>query len=166
VRPTVRPTTRPTTKPTAKPTATPSPKPTPQPTAQPQVVYIGFQYLPDSTDFGKVAYYSPRKNATEADEVVVKTGSKIVFKNVNDNGLVPHTASGLGTTGFPTLFTNTSGQTRAGNVIDGSLTWSTGRLFQGTFSQVFTVGPPGVYYFGCAYHYVKAGMRDVIESTK
>jgi plastocyanin len=93
----------------------------------------------------------------------------VVFLN-DSNPQSPHTASGLGSS-FPAQFDNKSGFTQSGSTIDGSLTWSTGTLNPGQMSQNFTVGPPGVYYFGCNYHYIgipspsNGSMGDVIVST-
>jgi len=139
-------------------------------TAQPQVVFAGFD-LKEHTDpkFGAVYFYSPTRD-NQANVVMVKAGSQIVFQHDGNPNNQPHTASGLGSSGFPQFFDNTSGTTRSGTTIDSSLTWSTGTLNPGQFSQVFTVGPPGVYYFGCAFHYIGpptpsfASMGDVIVS--
>jgi plastocyanin len=162
---------RPTTKPSSTPSASPSPSPTPSPTptAQPQVVHIGFELNDAPSSFGTVSYYSPTVTPPKAAIVTVKAGSRLVF--LNDGGShgatpSPHTASGLGTSGFPPHFDNTSGMTQSGTTIDSSLTWSTGTLSDGpsSFSQVFTVGPPGNYFFGCAFHFDSDNMRDVIVS--
>ncbi len=127
---------------------------------------MGFQYVPaTAAPYGEIAYYAPLKSDPHAVPLSFKAGSKIVFLNDDSFG-VKHTASGLGTTDFPPIFTNTAGFARSGNVIDGGRGWSTGSLLAGRLSQVFTLGPPATYYFGCAYHYEKNGMRDVIVSTK
>jgi plastocyanin len=83
---------------------------------------------------------------------------------MNDGSGAPHTASGLGSSGFPAGFDNTSGATASGTTIDGGLTWSTGTLTAGQTSSAFTVGPAGDYYFGCFYHYNSDNMEDVIVS--
>jgi plastocyanin len=154
---------------TPMPTATPAPTPTPVPTAQPQVIRISFE-LHETTDptYGPVWFYGPQ-GATNAQVVRVKSGSKLVF--AHDGNDPPHTASGLGSSGFPSAFDNSSGTTQSGSTIDGSTTWSTGSLVGSVNSQVFTVGPPGAYYFGCAYHYAgvptstNMSMGDVLVST-
>jgi plastocyanin len=122
---------------------------------------MGF-HLGGSMDpkYGQVNFYS---TGTMGQVITEKAGSHVVF--LNDDGGPPHTGSGLGTTGFPASFDNTSGTTPSGGTIDGSLTWSTGTLNNGQMSQVLTVGPAGAYYFGCAFHYVSNQMRDVIVST-
>jgi len=148
--------------PTAAPTATATATATATPTAQPQVIHVGFNHTA-TTDptFGAIAFYSPATGAAAI--VTVMHGSQIVF--TNDGSGAPHTGSGLGSGGFPASFTNTSGTTQTGSTIDNSLTWSTGTLSEGGSSQVFTVGPPGDYYFGCFFHYSSESMRDVLVST-
>ena len=165
--------------PTPTPTPVPTgPTPTPTATAQPQVVHIGFE-LKEHTDktYGPVWYYSPVLG-NQANVVFVTHGSLLVFANDEGGSLkTQHTASGLGSSGFPSSFDNTSGFTQNGTTIDSSLTWSSGTLNppghlfpHGQMSQVFTVGPPGVYYFGCNFHYIGVptknnfSMGDVIVS--
>ncbi len=149
---------------TITPTPTPVPTPTPTATAQPQVVHIGFNHLATADPtFGNVAYYTTATGASAPAAVIdVASGSSLVFEN--DASQPNHTASGLGTTGFPAAFDNTGGTTPTGTAVDGGTTWSTGTLAGGATSAAFTIGPPGNYYFGCFYHYVDAGMRDVIVS--
>jgi plastocyanin len=149
---------------TAAPTPVATAAPTPVVTAQPQVVHVGFGYA-GGTDpvYGFIADYALDSTSTAVSTIAVKAGSRIVFEN--DDPTAPHTASGLGTTGFPTNFDNTSGNTASGSTIDGGLTWSSGYIANAGLSSVFTVGPPGVYYFGCTYHYARFSMRDVIISN-
>ena len=153
----------PTPTPTASvtPTPTPTASVTPTPTAQPQVVHVGFTHTA-TTDptYGPIAFYAP--NGGSAAIITVKAGSQLVF--TNDGGGPPHTASGLGSSGFPGHFDNTNGAVAFGSTVDGGTTWSSGNLNSGQTSSVFTVGPAGSYYFGCAYHYDTNGMRDVIVS--
>jgi len=148
--------------PTAPPTATPTP--VASATAQPQVIRVGFGH-PAVTDatYGMVQFYSTGSTATSASNVIdIAHGSQVVF--LNDGSGVPHTASGLGSSGFPGSFDNTGGATQTGTTIDGGTTWSTGSLNPGSTSAAFTIGPAGVYYFGCFYHYNSDAMRDVIVS--
>lgn len=179
--PTIAPTTPPTSTPSPPPTSTPTPTtaPTPTPTplptatptpaATPQVIHIGFE-LAEKTDplYGPVYFYSTVLG-NSAQVIQAKAGSQVVF--VNDDPIhTSHTASGLGTA-FPKSFDNLSDFTQAGTKLDGSLTWSTGSLLPGQHSQVFTVGPPGLYYFGCGYHYTtkptktNGSMGDLVVST-
>jgi hypothetical protein len=170
--PTPTPTTRP-TGPTPTPTPIPTgptPTPTATATAQPQVVHIGFELL-ENTDptFGPVWYYSATPG-NQANVVHVVHGSQLVFLNDGSNPSSPHTAAGFGSTGFPPSFDNKNRFVQFGSVIDSSLTWSTGQLNPGQMSQVFTVGPPGNYFFGCGFHYstpptkTNQSMGDVIVS--
>ena len=125
------------------------------------MIHVGFE-LEDITDqtYGQVAYYATTLGSS-AQIIRVPAGSKVVFTNDDPSG-TPHTASGLGTGPFPAMFDNSNGTTSFGSAVDGTTTWSTGTLTQGQSSQVFTVGPPGVYYFGCAFHYGGRLMRDVL----
>jgi plastocyanin len=127
-------------------------------------VRVGFGHATtDDPTFGDVSFYSTGTSSTSpANVVTIVHGSQITF--TNDGSGVPHTASGLGTGGFPASFDNTGGTTQTGTTIDGSLTWSTGTLQPGATSIAFTVGPPADYYFGCFYHYNSNQMRDVIVS--
>jgi len=127
----------------------------------PKIIYVGFTHaaLPKSK-YGPVAFYAPTNGPTKL--ITVKAGAKVAFLNDDTSR---HTASGLGSTGFPKSFDNTSGITRNGTAINSGLTWSTGALNPGVTSQTFTVGPAGVYFFGCYYHYsISPAMRDVIVS--
>jgi plastocyanin len=136
--------------------------PTPAPTAQPQVVHVGFTHAA-STDptFGAIAYYTGSSTANAAASVVtVVHGSQLSFMTDSTS---PHTASGLGTSGFPGSGPASGATSQTGTTIDGS-SWSTGTLEANTASVAFTVGAPGNYYFGCFYHYSADGMRDVIVS--
>lgn len=167
--PTTGPTATPTVSPTNNPTSTPTapPTPTPTPAATPLLIHIGFQYG-EFTDpkYGAVYFYTAHSHA----EVIQAThGQTAQFLNDDMFGTM-HTASGLGTS-FPKNFDNQNGKAQAGSVLDGGTTWSTGSLNPGTKSQVFTIGPPGTYYFGCAYHYSvppnpnNSSMGDVLVSN-
>lgn len=165
--PTPAPTAAPTLAPTPAPTQMPTPAPSPTASAAPQVIHVGFQ-LGENTDptFGPVYFYS---TVTMAQVIHVTHGSRVVFVNDDTSG-IPHTASGFGTSGFPAAFDNSSGFTQHGTTIDSSTTWSSGTLNPGQSSQVFTVGPPGTYYFGCNFHYTTKpttsnnSMGDVLVS--
>ena len=172
----VTPTPSPTPTPVGTPTPTPSgptptPSPTSSPTAQPQMIHIGFELLGNNDPtFGWVYFYSPTLDNL-ANVVRVAHGSQVVFINDGTGSATQHTAGGFGSSGFPPSNDNQNPFTQSGNVIDGGLTWSTGILNpSGGLSQVFTVGPPGVYYFGCGFHYAgppskkNQSMGDVIVS--
>ena len=177
--PTPTPLSTPTPIPTVTPVMTPSPKgspgPSPSPTAAAQVIHIGFQHL-ETTDatYGPVWYYATTASAPHAQVVTVTHGSLVVFLNDDSTGYFPgpHTAGGFGSSGFPSSF-GASGNANQfnsnGSTIEGNQ-WSTGSLNGGQMSQVFTVGPPGAYWFGCGYHYTtvptasNASMGDVLVS--
>jgi len=130
------------------------------------VVYIGFQYAAvDNATYGEIGFYAALAAATQSAPLSFKSGSQLVFDN-DDEYFTPHTASGLGSSGFPAYFDNTSGATPSGSTINSGKTWSTGNLNSGQSSAAFTLGPPGTYYFGCTYHYTQQNMRDVIVSTQ
>ena len=139
-------------------------------TTTPLVIHVGFDH-PEHTDptFGAVYFYSPLVKGN-AQVIRVVHGSKLVFLNDDTSG-ASHTASGFGPTAFPSRFDNKSGFTPSGTTINGSLTWSSGTLKHGAKSQVFTIGPPGHYFFGCNFHYTtrptktNGSMGDVIVST-
>ena len=153
----------PTATPTASPTpvpATPTPSPTPVPSAQPQVVYLNFSFARANSTYGTLAFYAPIASATAAEPITAVAGSHLLFINSDTS---PHTASGLGSAGFPASFTNANGPAASGSTVDASA-WSTGTLSPGGTSTPFTLGPPGTYYFGCYYHY-SLPMQDVIVST-
>jgi len=121
-----------------------------------------------------VWYYATTASAPHAQVVTVTHGSLVVFLNDDSTGYFPgpHTAGGFGSSGFPSSF-GASGNANQfnsnGSTIEGNQ-WSTGSLNGGQMSQVFTVGPPGAYWFGCGYHYTtvptasNASMGDVLVS--
>ena len=125
----------------------------------PLVIHVGFGHAPmKKSKYGPLAFYAPNAGATKV--INVKAGAKVVFLN---DDTISHTASGLGAQSFPKTFDNKSGPVQTGSKINGGLTWSTGTLSPGTSSQTLTVGPKGVYYFGCFYHYgISTSMRNVI----
>jgi plastocyanin len=155
----------PTPTPTAAPSSSPSgnPSPTAKPTKAPQItVHIGFNHaqITDPT-YGNVAFYALSASDPNAQVIDTSVGAEVTFLN-DDPSQSEHTASGLGSSGFPGSFDNSSGFTSSGTQIDGGLTWSTGTLNHNGRSQVFTIPAAGTYYFGCAFHYDSSGMRDVI----
>ena len=132
------------------------------------LIHIGMKYgAADDPKYGYIDFYT---NAAHAQVIQATHGQTVQFIQ-DDSPANFHTASGLGTGGFPSSFNNSSGLNQSGSVIDGGTTWSTGGLQQGQKSQVFTVGPVGVYYFGCAVHYsgkpsqANPSMGDVLVSN-
>ncbi|MDP9023773.1 MAG: plastocyanin/azurin family copper-binding protein [Candidatus Eremiobacteraeota bacterium] len=81
----------------------------------------------------------------------VTVGDGVRFVN-SDN--TQHTASFVTGVTFPDSsplqFTSTS---PSKNVTLSSTDWSSGAIAAGASSQVFVVDKPGVYLFGCFYHY-------------
>ena len=132
------------------------------PPAAPLVVYVGFTHKGvRNKKYGKIAFYAPTTGKTAP--IAVKAGSSLAFLN---DDTTTHTASGLGTTGFPKSYDNKSGIKAVGTQIDGGLTWASGKLNPGQQSKTFSVPTAGTYYFGCYYHYhVTPPMRDVIVAS-
>ncbi len=160
--PTPFPTLTPTPAPTPTPKQTPTPVPTPTGTPPAKVtVHIGFNHAKNQSQFGDISFYAPDFNDPNAEVIVVKVGGKVTFLNDDPSG-TPHTASGLGSNGFPKKFDNMNGPVQFGTQIDGGLTWSSGQLNNGQSSQTFTVPVAGTYYFGCYFHFDSNQMRDVV----
>ena len=113
------------------------------------IVHVSLlKFAKKSSPYGEVAGYNPNV-------LTVPHGSTVQF--VNDDNF-SHTASSVGTNGFPlnpTLNLNQSGTDLA------DANWSTGSLQGNATSQIFTTNTPGTYYFGCFYHYATP-MRGVI----
>lgn len=126
------------------------------------IVYVGFSHAALSkSPYGPIAFYATT-SAGATTVIKLPAATKIAFLN---DDKTDHTASGLGSSGFPTDFDNTSGLTKTGTYIKDNLTWSTGTIAPNKTSATFTLGKPGKYYFGCYYHYhVSPSMRDVIVS--
>ncbi len=81
----------------------------------------------------------------------VPVGSGVRFTNTDNT---THTASSVAGSTFPDSsplqFSVTS---PSSDVALSSGAWSSGAIAAGTISQVFLVDKPGVYLFGCFYHY-------------
>jgi hypothetical protein len=101
--------------------------------------------------------------------VNLTASTNVRFVNTESGpGATPHTASFLGayTGSYPSTFTNTNGLTpsAAGTVIS-TPNFSAGNINPGTASSIYKTGGPGMFIFGCFYHYVSNGMRTVIIVT-
>jgi len=88
----------------------------------------------------------------------------VVFTNVDSS--LPHTGSLLGdatkkSAPWPSTFTGSSNASKAGTDIS-TTDFSTGTIDPGGSSAVYTASVPGFYMFGCAFHYISHGMRDII----
>jgi hypothetical protein len=109
-------------------------------------------------------------NAPNGSGVVNLTANtNVQFDNIESGvGALAHTASFLGayTGSYPATFTNTNGTTAspAGTVIS-TPNFSAGNINPGTASRIYNSGGPGMYVFGCFYHFVSNGMRTVIIVT-
>ena len=116
------------------------------------VVHVSLlKYGPLSTAFGTVAGYSP-------DPLTVPVGSIVQF--VNDDNFT-HTASSVGSSGFPAGNPLSSVAQTPSGVDLASPAWSSGNIAGGSLSQGFTASTPGTYYYGCFYHF-GSPMRGVI----
>jgi hypothetical protein len=97
--------------------------------------------------------------------VNLTANQNVQFINTEGPSGLPHTASFLGpySGSYPSTFTNTNGATAsaAGAAIS-SANFSSGNLNPGVASAIYNSGGPGMFIFGCFYHYVKMGMRTVI----
>ena len=108
------------------------------------------KYQPQQTKFGTVAGYNN-------DNLTVHVGAIIQFHNQDS---FTHTASSLGTTGFPPSGPPFSARTRSGSDLSQS-NWSSGDLQPDSYSQPIHATTPGTYYYGCYFHY-NTPMRGVI----
>jgi plastocyanin len=105
--------------------------------------------IPEGVSLG----YSPA-------QLIVPVGTQIRFINQDS---FAHTASSVGRTTFPSgsplgiaaLTPSASGSGLSGGG------WSSGNLAPGASSPVFVADAPGLYLFGCFYHY-GASMRAAI----
>ena len=116
--------------------------------------------------YGNVKGFFPgtNGNAPNGSNVVNLTAMQnVTFTNAEAGGGQPHTASFIQTWGgsFPASPTIPSTAAAAGASIS-SAGFSTGNLNPGQISAVYSSGAPGMFIFGCSYHYVSNGMRTVI----
>lgn len=108
------------------------------------------KYPPQQTQFGTVAGYN---NAN----LTVHVGAVIQFHNQDS---FTHTASSLGTSGFPPNGPAFKARTRSGSDLS-QANWSSGDLQPDAYSQPIHATTPGTYYYGCYFHY-NTPMRGVI----
>ena len=148
--------------------------PAPSPTAAAQAVGLlltGESSVNTASDGTVLGFFNGTAgNAPSGSGVVNLTANATVqFVNIESGaGALPHTASFLSvySGSYPASFTNTGGATpsAAGSVIS-SANFSSGAINPGTASKVYNAGGPGMYIFGCFYHYLSNGMRTVIIVT-
>ena len=100
--------------------------------------------------------YGPKQSANgvvagyNSDNLTVPVGTVIQFHNQDT---FTHTASSLGTNGFPKGDPlTTQARTRSGSDL-AQAGWSTGDLNPDAYSQPITASTPGTYYYGCFFHY-------------
>ncbi|GAC1403695.1 MAG: hypothetical protein NVSMB64_05790 [Candidatus Velthaea sp.] len=105
---------------------------------------------PTAIDAGVAGGYAP---AT----ITVAVGTHIRFVNSDS---FAHTASAVSGATFPAAspLDGSALSARPGSLAAG---WTTGNLTAGTASQEFIADRPGVYLYGCFYHYA-APMRGAI----
>jgi len=146
----------------------PSPTPVPATSAAPVGLLLAGESAVATTSDGTVLgfFNGTSGSVPSGSEVVTLTAdTNVQFINTEAATGFPHTASFLGaySGSYPGTFTNTNGPTAsaAGTVIS-SPNFSAGNLNPGAKSAVYNTGGPGMYIFGCAYHFVSNGMRTVI----
>jgi plastocyanin len=117
------------------------------------VIHASFGKFIVQSQYGLLSSYSPNP-------LVVSRGAVVQF--VNDDNF-DHTATSLGTNGFPQSGPGGKAQSRSGNDL-AQPDWSSGVLTGGAVSQTFNASTPGTYYYGCFFHYGTPGspMRGVI----
>ena len=138
----------------------------PPPAATPVGLLLTGENNVSVAPYGNVKGFFPgtNGNAPSGSNVVNLTANQTVtFTNTEAGGGFPHTASFIQTWGgsFPPNPTIPSTASATGASISSS-GFSTGNLNQGQTSAVYSAGAPGMFIFGCAYHYVSNGMRTVI----
>jgi plastocyanin len=144
-----------------------SPTPTPTTAALTQAVGLdltGESAVTTTSDGTVLGFFNGKNPDTPSGSGVVTltADGNVQFFNLDSQ---PHTASFLGdfSGSYPSTFTNTNGPTSspAGTVIS-TPNFSAGNINAGAVSAVYNTGGPGMYIFGCAYHYVAFGMRTVV----
>ena len=159
---------------TASPTASSSPAAcTATASATAQIVAISPLVTPtvDPT-YGLIAGYgltASGNSSNVAAPIAVPVSDTIQFFN-NDESTSQLRYSAVGipnVTAFPsaTYTFPPSAVNPVGTQISATATWSTGLLAGQCYSQVFTIGAAGTYFFGDYTYYGLANLRDVIVAT-
>jgi hypothetical protein len=150
----------------AKPVATPTPSAAPV-----GLLLTGESSVTTLSDGAVLGFFNGTAGnpPTGSGVVNLTANTNVRFVNMESGaGALPHTASFLGayTGTYPATFTNTNGTTAsaAGTVIS-TANFSAGNINPGTGSKVYNSGGPGMFVFGCFYHYLSNGMRTVIIVT-
>jgi len=116
------------------------------------VIHVSLGKYVVQTQYGQVGGYS--KNP-----LTIARGTVVQFVNDDSFG---HTASSVGTTGFPKNGPGAGSLNQSGSDF-AQAGWSTGELQGGSVSQAFTAATPGTYFYGCFFHYSsQTPMRGVI----
>ena len=142
--------------PTSKPAAS----------AQPVGLLLTGEHNMSVAPYGNVIGFFPGTNGNppNGSNVVHLTAMQnVTFTNTEAGAGLPHTASFIQSWGgsFPANPTIPSTASAAGTSIS-SANFSSGNLNPGQTSAVYSSGSPGMFIFGCAYHYVSNGMRTVV----
>ncbi|MDE2573634.1 MAG: hypothetical protein KGM44_14055 [bacterium] len=108
-------------------------------------------YPPLSSPYGTIAAYAPNPS-------IVAVGTTIIFRNTES---FAHTATAIASGSFPAAspFTIAALQSSGARVSDAG--WSSGELLPGASSQPLLADIPGIYLYGCFFHY-GSPMRAVI----
>ncbi|MDE2573091.1 MAG: hypothetical protein KGM44_11325 [bacterium] len=100
-------------------------------------------HAPFQGTFGVLAGYAPNPSN-------VAVGTAIVFHNSES---FPHTASAISGSAFPLSSPFSTAALQASGAHLGDAGWSSGELQAGASSAPLLVSAPGVYLYGCFFHY-------------
>jgi plastocyanin len=116
------------------------------------VIHVSLGKYVVQSQYGQIGGYSQNP-------LTIARGTVVQFINDDSFG---HTASSVGTAGFPKSGPGAGSLTQSGTDF-AQTNWSTGELQGGSASQAFTAATPGTYYYGCFFHYSsQTPMRGVI----
>ena len=116
------------------------------------VIHVSLGKYVAQSQYGQIGGYS-------INPLTIARGTVVQF--VNDDNF-SHTASSVGTNGFPKSGPGAGSLTQSGTDF-AQTDWSTGELQGGSASQAFTASTPGTYFYGCFFHYSsQTPMRGVI----
>ncbi len=146
-----------------------SPSPTPAPAAQVVgLLLTGEDAVTTTSDGTVLGYFNGVNGHTPNGSGVVNLTANmpVQFHNVEAaGGFGPHTASLLGaySGSYPGSFSNTNGATpSAAGASISSPNFSSGQINPGAVSAEYNSGGPGMFVFGCAFHYLSNNMRTVV----
>ena len=146
--------------------SSPVPSPSPSPSGSPAAVLVGLNVnATPTTDptFGAELGFLQGTATTQSSTIHVPVGSTIQFVDVEPG--TAHTAADLGKWSgkFPANGPNPSATMTPAGMDISIRHFTTGNLGPpgGNASAIYTADLPGMYVFGCAYHYGQ-GMRTVV----